>query len=72
MLIALLIPFFTVLHNKMNDRSGTFFFYGDEEGIKERFRYGRTAYGLFVIGSFLALTALAVIVAINISGVRWG
>ena len=67
-LIALLIPFFTALHNKIKQWSGTFFFYGDEEGIKERFRYGRTSYGLFVIASFLALTAFAVVVAINIWG----
>ncbi len=71
-LIALLIPFFTALHNKIKQWSGSFFFYGDEEGIKERFKYGRTTYGLFVIGSFLFLTAFALIVAINIWGYSVG
>ena len=67
-LIALLIPFFMALHNRIKQWSGSFFFYSDEEGIKERFRYGRSAYGLFVIGSFLCLTLFALIVAINIWG----
>ena len=71
-LIALLIPFFTALHNKIKQWSGSFFFYGDEEGIKERFKYGRTTYGLFVIGSFLFLTAFALIVALNIWGYSVG
>lgn len=67
-LIALLIPFFSALQNKIKQWSGSFFFYGDEEGIKERFRYGRTAYGLFIIASFICLTALALILAINVWG----
>ena len=36
--------------------------------MKERFKYGRTVYGLFIIASFLVLTALAVIVALNVWG----
>ncbi len=71
-LIALLIPFFIALHGYIKRWSGSFFFYSDEEGIKERFRYGRTSYGLFVICSFLALTSLAIIIAVNIWGYPLG
>ncbi len=71
-LILLLIPFFTAVQNRIKQWSGSFFFYSDEEGVKERFKHGRTLYGLFIIASFLCLTLLVIILAVNIWGYSLG
>lgn len=68
LLILLLIPFFTALHARLKRMSGSLFFYSDGEVIKERFAYGRTLYGIFVILSFLFFVTLAFIIAARIWG----
>ena len=72
LLIALLIPLFVMVHDYTKRWVGSFFFYADREGIQERFKHGKTAYGLFVIASFLFFTALAIIIAANIWGYAIG
>lgn len=67
-LILLLIPFFASIQAQLKRISGNFFFYSDGEVIKERFSYGRTAYGLFVITSFLFFVACGFILAANLLG----
>jgi small-conductance mechanosensitive channel len=66
LLILLLIPFFTAIHNQIKRLSGSLFFYTDGDVIKERFTYGRTLYGIFVISTFLFFCAVAFIIAANI------
>lgn len=72
LLILLLIPLVMALHGRAKKWLGSFFFYSDEEGTKERFKHGKTTYGLFVITSFLFFTALAIIIAMNIWGYSVG
>lgn len=72
LLIALLIPFFISLHNQLKRISGSLFFYSDGDVIKERFPYGRTLYGLFVISSFIIFLLFAFIIAANIWGYHIG
>ncbi|MBA3954631.1 mechanosensitive ion channel [Candidatus Dependentiae bacterium] len=67
-LILLLIPFFGAVQAQLKRISGNFFFYSDGEVIKERFSYGRTAYGFFVIASFLFFVACGFILAANLLG----
>ncbi len=68
-LIALLIPIFSAVHNKIKRASTLLFFKTDgDEIMKERFYYGKTSYGIFVIVSFIFFAGLAFIIAANIWG----
>lgn len=67
-LILLLLPFLRALHEYLKRSTGEFFFYADEEGMKERFKYGKTAYGLLIIASFLFFSTLAILVAARVWG----
>ncbi|MBA2307386.1 mechanosensitive ion channel, partial [Candidatus Dependentiae bacterium] len=71
-LILLVITFFVALHDYIKQVSRTLFFDQGDEGLKERFKYGRTYYGLFVIVSFLFFTAVVFIIAANIWGYKIG
>lgn len=72
LLILLLIPFFATLHSQVKRISSSLFFYSDGEVIRERFPYGRTSYGIFVIVSFVFFISLAVIIGANIWGYSVG
>ena len=71
-LILLLLPLVKALHDHLKRSTGTFFFYTDEEGIKERFKYGKTAYGLLVIASFLFFSFVGFLIAAHIWGYSIG
>jgi len=70
--IIILIPIFSAIHMQIKRLSGSLFFYLDDENIKERFDYARTAYGLFVIISFIFLIILGSLIAINVLGYEVG
>ncbi|MBA3751466.1 mechanosensitive ion channel [Candidatus Dependentiae bacterium] len=71
-LIFLVISFFVAFHDYIKQVTGSFFFNQDDEGLKERFKYSRTYYGLFIIISFLFFTGVALIIAANIWGYSLG
>lgn len=73
LLVALLIPIFTLIHTQVKRLGSLIFFTTDKEGVtKERIIYGRTIYGLFVILSFIFLALLGIIIAANIWGYNIG
>ncbi|CDK30906.1 mechanosensitive ion channel domain-containing protein [Candidatus Babela massiliensis] len=72
LLILLLIPVVSAVHNRIKRISTSIFFYSDNEGIKERFPHAKTVYGVFVILSFLFFIGLAAIIAANILGYNIG
>lgn len=67
-LIILLIPFFMAIHNRIKRIAANLFIYSAIELNKERFPYARTAYGVFVILSFLFFVALILLLAAHIWG----
>ena len=73
LLIMVLIPLVVMLHNALKSFLSSFFFYSDEEGrMNDRFPYARTSYGLFIIGSFLFFSVVALILASNVWGLKVG
>lgn len=72
-LILLLLPIFSLLHSQFKRLAEIFFFSRDEEGVtKERFSYGRTAYGVLVIFSFLLFALVGLVLAANLLGYTIG
>lgn len=71
-LILLLIPFFSVLHNQIKRFSGFLFFSSDGDISKERFNNSRTVYGILIIFSFLIFSVLMLVIAANIWGYPMG
>ena len=71
-LIVVVIAVFVGLHTYIKNVSRSLFFEQEDEVLKERFTYGKTYYGLFIIISFLFLTAVAFIIAANIWGYSLG
>lgn len=67
-LIALLIPIFSAIHAQVKRLSNNLFFQYDNDVIKDRFPYAKTAYGLFVITSFGFFVIIAVFIALHIWG----
>ena len=68
-LTVLLIPIFSWLHNRIKRTSSDlFFYYADEEKLKERFTAGKTWYGVFVVASFLIFLLLAFVIGAKIWG----
>lgn len=67
-LILFLIPIVIAIHNKIKRLLTSIFFYSESEGIKERFAHAKTAYGVFVIGTFIFFITLAAVIAAKILG----
>ncbi len=67
-LIVLLLPLLKALHDHLKRSTGEFFFSADEEGVKERFRYSKTVYGLLVIASFIFFCFIGFMIAARIWG----
>lgn len=71
-LIMLLFPLFLAIHIKIKKLLSSLFFSSEHEGVKERFSHSRTIFGIFIILSLLFLTALSLIIALNIWGYHIG
>lgn len=71
-IIALLVPIFSALHNQIKRLFTSFFFQYDNDVIKDRFQHAKTAYGLFVIVSFAFFVLLGSIIALYIWGYSFG
>jgi small-conductance mechanosensitive channel len=73
LLIMIMIPLMIILHNAIKSFLSSFFFYSDEEGrLNDRFPYARTSYGLFIIGSFVFFSVVALVLAANVWGFKVG
>lgn len=69
-LILALIPLFSMIHNYVKKAAYFVFFQQNGEMGKERFSSAKTAYGLFVIVSFMSFVFLAIILGANIWGYK--
>jgi small-conductance mechanosensitive channel len=71
-LILLLIPLFSLIHNYVKRVVYFVFFQSGTDVIKERFPGAKTAYGIFVIFAFLFWVLIAFVIAANIWGYSIG
>jgi small-conductance mechanosensitive channel len=72
-IIMIMIPLVVMVHNALKAFFSSFFFYSDEDGrLNDRFPYARTSYGLFIIGSFIFFSILALILVANVWGFKVG
>lgn len=69
-LILALVPIFSMLHNYAKKIAYFIFFHQNGEIVKERFASAKTAYGVFVIISFLFFLFLVLIIGANIWGYK--
>ncbi len=68
LIIFFAIPFVLRAHNFLKNSSSHLFFYQEGEVFKERFSYAKTAYGLFVVATFLGFVALGIIMIARVWG----
>ncbi len=71
-LILFLIPIVTAIHNRIKRSLTTVLFNSTNDGLKERFSYAKTVYGILVIFTFIFFIALAAVIAANILGYKIG